>query len=502
MIKKSLTIILSLFIGFGTSLFFIEGSDLLTSAISRSLDSNSRGLATAVIAIEELEKTPETELQVIEVLEESPQIKGLTMFRGNKERNFYGTGPIAKNPKTIWRYPDEPMCKYSTSLQVTNYWCGAGWTGQPVVWERPDGITEVVFGAYDGAIHFVDAETGKPTRDKFQTGDIIKGSFTLDTDGFPLLYGGSRDNKLRIIALDRDTPTQLWALDSEELPEGIWNNDWDSNPVIVDGVMYEGGENGWFYAIELNRSLDENGLAVVDPEIIFEYAGYNDELIAKTDENLSIENSPLVVGGVVYVANSGGRIMGFDIKKMRSGGEALVFDFWAGDDIDATLVTDGTGAIYAVVEEERFNQRSEELGQILKLNPKKKNPLVWSIQLPSDPAKYKSGIWATPAIYKNYLYVTTHLGELLVVDKSKGKIVWRKNIGTHAWSSPSVVDGTLVVATCEVGGIQAYDLASPAEPRLLWNKPVGSGCIEATPAIWKGAMYVGNRDGYFYRVGD
>jgi outer membrane protein assembly factor BamB len=500
MIKKTFLIILSLFIGFGTSLFFVEGASVINSIVDASFRSAVGVTASAVTAVKNTEVAPEVGLQVIEVEEDAFETIGLTMFRGNKERNFYGTGPISSNPKTIWRYPEEPMCKYSTSLDITNYWCGSGWTGQPVVWERPDGITEVIFGAYDGAIHFVDAETGVATRTKFQTGDIIKGSFTLDTDGFPLLYGGSRDNKLRVLALDRPEVYELWALDSEELPEGIWNNDWDGNPVIVDGVMYEGGENGWFYAIELNRSLNDKGLVTVSPEIIFEYAGYNDELIAKTDENLSIENSPLVVDGVVYVANSGGRIMGFDIEKMRDGGEALVFDFWAGDDIDATLVTDGTGAIYAVVEEERFNQRSAELGQILKLNPKKKNPLVWGIQLPSDPAKYKSGVWATPAIYKNYLYVATHLGELLVVDKTKGEIVWRKNIGSHAWSSPSVVDKTLVVATCEVGGIQAYDLDTPSEPKLIWNMTVGSGCIEATPAIWNGSMYVGNRDGYFYKV--
>ena len=35
-----------------------------------------------------------------------------------------------------------------------------GWTGQPAVWERPDGKTELIFGAYDRALHFVDAETG------------------------------------------------------------------------------------------------------------------------------------------------------------------------------------------------------------------------------------------------------------------------------------------------------------------------------------------------------
>ncbi len=492
--RNFLTIIVSLIIGIGSSLFFLEG----LYNLKYSLNLNNK----EIFAEEAIGDITDQVLSVIEVKDVEPKIKGLTMFRGNKERNFYGKGLIPTEPTISWRYPEKPMCRYSTSLEVTNYWCGSGWTGQPVVWEREDGVTEIIFGAYDGAIHFVNGETGKNTRPNFQTGDIIKGSFTLDTDGFPLLYGGSRDNKLRIIALDRDVPTEIWALDSEDLPDGIWNNDWDSNPVIVDGVMYEGGENGIFYAIELNRTYDEEGRALVNPEIIYQYISYNEELVSLTDQNLSIENSPLVVDDVVYVANSGGRIMGFDIKKIRNKKEALVFDFWVGDDIDATMVTDGTGAIYVAVEEERFNERGKDLGQLIKLNPKKKNPVVWSLSISSGSEKIKSGIWATPAIYEDYIYVPTHLGEFLVVDKNNGKVVWRKDIGMHEWSSPSIVDATLIFATCETGSIEAYSLTDPSSPEFLWQKKVGDGCIESTPAIWDGGIYFGSRDGYFYKVSE
>ena len=101
----------------------------------------------------------------------------------------------------------------------------------------------------------------------FPTGDIIKGSVTLDPDGFPILYTGSRDNKLRAISLDRDRPTELWAMDADVV-NGIWNNDWDGNPVVVDDILYEGGENSWFFAIRLNRGYDGEGLVTVDPEIL------------------------------------------------------------------------------------------------------------------------------------------------------------------------------------------------------------------------------------------
>ena len=252
--------------------------------------------------------------------------KGLTMFRGNPSRTWYGTGSLPDNPRVLWRYPDTPMCSESSDKGVVKTWCGSGWTGQPVVWERPDGITEVIFGAYDKNVHFVNAKTGKDSRPPFKTGDIIKGSVTLDPDGFPLLYFGSRDNKVRVLALDRTVPTELWSLDTKDVP-GIWNNDWDSNPIIRDDMMFEGGEQGWFFVIKLNREYGLDGKVTVTPNIIFKTPSYDDALIAKVgDRNLGIENSVAMFEDRVYFANSGGRVMGLDISNIESGIAPLVFE--------------------------------------------------------------------------------------------------------------------------------------------------------------------------------
>ena len=123
---------------------------------------------------------------------------------------------------------------------MTTTWCGNGWTGQPVVWERPDGVTELMGGAYDHQFHFVDAATGERTRADIVTGDIVKGSPTIDPDGYPLVYFGSRDNRLRIVALDRADPEVIWSYEApqaavqrrasrrqRDLLLGMWNDDWD-----------------------------------------------------------------------------------------------------------------------------------------------------------------------------------------------------------------------------------------------------------------------------------
>lgn len=426
---------------------------------------------------------------------------GLTMFRGNPTRSFYGTGPLPSGPpEVLWRYPESPMCGSSVVDGESSVWCGTGWTGQPAVWERPDGVTEVVFGAYDKSVHFVDAATGVATREPFATGDIIKGSVTIDPDGFPLLYTGSRDNKLRVIALDRDPVEELWALDANEV-QGIWNNDWDGNPVIVDDILYEGGENGWFFAIRLNRSTSD-GRVAVDPEIVFSMPGWNDELLARVGSNVSIESSVVVFERTVYFANSGGRIVGVDMDLVDAGAEdPVTFDFWAGDDIDATMVADSQGMLYVAVELERFNERSAELGQLISLDPSRPDdPVRWGVPVPGVSGS-DGGIWATPAVAHGMVYVPTHTGRLLAVDAATGEITWEDSVGFHAWSSPAVIGDSLLVATCETAELRSYDLTDPREPVLEWSIPAAEGCIESSPAVWNGRIYVGSRDGFVRAYG-
>jgi outer membrane protein assembly factor BamB len=423
---------------------------------------------------------------------------GLTMFRGNPTRTFYGTGPLPSKPEVLWTYPEEgAMCGFSSVAGVSSQWCGSGWTGQPVVWERPDGVTEVIFGAYDKAVHFLDAATGSELRSSFVTGDIIKGSVTLDPDGFPLLYFGSRDNKLRIVALDRNEPVELWSLDADAV-DGIWNDDWDGNPVIVDDLLYEGGENGWFFVIKLNRATGANGLVSISPEIVFSTPGWTSELLGRVGRNVSIESSVMVHDRVAYLANSGGRVVGFDISNVASGEAPVAFDYWVGDDTDATLVSDSTGALYVAVEEERKNDRSRELGQLIKLDPTRPDPYVWGVPVPGG--DQVGGLWATPALGEGVVYGATQPGELLAVDTDTGEVTWREEIGWHAWSSPVVIEEELVVATC-TGELRAYSLADPRRPSPTWTLRLSEACIESTPAVWNGRIYVGSRDGKFYAIG-
>ena len=99
---------------------------------------------------------------------------------------------------------------------------------------------------------------------------------------------------------------------------------------------------------------------------------------------------------VAYLANSGGRVVGFDLSEIATGNAPVAFDYWVGDDTDATLVSDADGSVYVAVEEERKNERSRALGQLIKLDPQLPDPYVWGVAVPGG--DQVGGLWATPAL--------------------------------------------------------------------------------------------------------
>jgi outer membrane protein assembly factor BamB len=429
------------------------------------------------------------------------KVQGLLTFRGNPTRTYYGTGPIPRaEPTEKWKFPQSgALCSTSVDEHGPSEWCGSGWTGQPSVFER-DGRTWVVFGAYDSKIHFLDAESGERILPDFPTGDIIKGSVTVDPDGYPIVYTGSRDNYYRAIAIDRNPPVELWKLSADAVKPTKWNNDWDGAGLVIDDYLFEGGENSQFHIVKLNRGYDAAGKVTVAPRLVFNAPGWDDQLLNDIGhQNVSIENSVAIVKDTVYFANSGGLVQGWDLSGLKAGRvPTRVFRFWTGDDTDATIVADEQGMLYVGSEYEKGSARSKEVGQMMKLDPSKPdNPLVWKLD---DRPKIPAGIWGTPALYKDVVIFDTTGGDVHGVDRATGALRWTFHLPSgQVWQSPVVVDGVLVIGDC-LGDLRAYDVSDPTRPpTALWTAKIG-GCIESTPAVWKGRMYFGTRAGAFHAL--
>ncbi len=435
---------------------------------------------------------------------------GLTTFRGNATRTYYGQGPLPTHPQILWQYPQSGgMCARSSDLFGTENWCGTGWTGQPNVIVHKDGTIEVREGAYDNAYHFWNGLTGKPMRPSLQTGDLAKGSATSDSQGYPLYYAGSRDNFLRVIAMDRRAPKVLWSTNAHDVPRLVWNDDWDGAPLQIGDYLLEGGENSWFYVIRLHRHYDANHLVQVNPKIVMLVPGWDAELHREVhDDDVSIENSVAFYRGVVYFSNSAGLVQGWDISDILKGGTRYkrVFRFWDGDQTDASVVIDQQGYLYAarhISENEPRPEtlpRDHQIGALMKLNPRNpSHPLVWSVRIGGYTSN--AGSLSTPALYKGVVYEAGTDGEILAVDQQTGRLLWRIDQHSQTWGSPVPIDNQLVIGDC-TGGLHDFDISNPrVPPKILWTVHL-DGCIESTPAVWHGMLWVGARGGKFYGIGD
>jgi outer membrane protein assembly factor BamB len=219
--------------------------------------------------------------------------------------------------------------------------------------------------------------------------------------------------------------------------------------------------------------------------------------------------------------------MGIDRLAALEGRVVITFDHWVGDDVDASIVVDRDGMLIVAVEEERRLPAAEGMGQLLRLDPSRPDdPVLWRLDIPSvsstpsasagsaaatseqDSPDARSledgGVWATPAVYDAMIYVPTHSGRLLVVDLDDGTVLSSEFLGGPLWSSPAIVeepDGPawLIQATCGRSSVRGYTLEDPAAPELRWVVPM-PGCIEATPIVWRGSIYVGTRDGRLHAL--
>ncbi len=430
-------------------------------------------------------------------------LEGLLTFRGNPSRSYYGKGPVPRTaPQVLHRFPDKPMCRSSSNLGETKVWCGMGWTGQPLIAERED-RRWAVFGGYDGHIHFMDALTGERILPDVPTNDIIKGTPTMDPDGYPLVYSGSRDNLLRVMAIDRPgTAEVLWSLDSESVPPNLWNDDWDSSPIILGDYLVEGSESSRFWVIKLNRSYDPlTSLVRVNPKVVFTTPVWDQEVLAANgDDHASVESSVTVYRDTAYFGTSAGLIWGYDLSPIRRGGQPKqVFRFYTAGDNDPSVVVDDKGMLYIAGEFDRDLPRAREVGQLTKVDPRNKvNPIVWAF---TETTNVGAGIYGTPGIVGNNVIVATDSGRLIALDRATGTVKWELKLQGPLWASPVIVDKVLLIGDCK-GFFHAFDVSNPdVAPPKLWSLELG-GCIEATPAVWDGRIYIGTRGGYLFTLGD
>ena len=112
-----------------------------------------------------------------------------------------------------------------------------------------------------------------------------------------------------------------------------------------------------------------------------------------------------------------------------------------------------------------------------------------------------AGFWTSPALYKDVVIAATNGGKLLALDRETGAERWTIKLPGPTWQSPVTVENTLIYGDCN-GVLRGYDVSdTKVVPPQLWELKLG-GCLEATPAVWEGSIFVGSRGGKFFALRD
>lgn len=458
-------------------------------------------------SVEELQSFPEVYTEV----------EGIITFRGNHFRDSpsFGTIEVAEN------YLLEKKWSFTTSASE-RWGGGAGWTGQPgiIKWdpkvqqimnlhekfkEKQDFI-EVIYGSLDGRVYFLDLHTGEATREPIFIGNPIKGSLSIDSRGYPLLYIGdgvpqnARFGHRIFSLIDH---SELFFIDgNDRLAYRNWGA-FDSSPLInrLTDTLVVGGENGMFYKLKLNTEFDiENGDISINPTS-FKY-----RYRIKGNSYQGIENSVAVYANIAYFADNGGSVQAIDLMTMEP--------FWALaplDDTDSTIIVD--------VENERpflyTGTEVDNVGRDGNAYIRKIDGLTGEVLWQREyPAFYYpgvvGGVLATPVVGKKSVddlviftiarYKQRYSGLMVALHKQTGEEMWRLEMPNYAWSSPVDIydhDGNgFLVQGDSIGNLQLLDARTGQQIHTI---NLGTN-IEATPAVYENMIIIGTRGGKFFGV--
>ncbi|HMS53798.1 MAG TPA: PQQ-binding-like beta-propeller repeat protein [Fimbriimonadaceae bacterium] len=434
--------------------------------------------------------------------------KGVTCFRGNPQRNYYGDGALPTGEVEVrWSYP--------ILGSTDGRWTGVGWTGQTLIVEWPKEIRkwmnftkqpgparELICGALNGYVHFVDADTGKPSRKplKMPSPYPIKGTVSIDPRGFPLLYVGcgvrvGPKPAFRVFSLL--SYKELLALPADDpIAPRKWPGS-DSNALILDDTLFLPCENGLFFDVKLNSSWDvATGKLSIKPKV-------RKTVLSK----VGMESSMAVWNDLGYVADNKGTVREINLRDPRRFRTVAEL----GDDTDSTIVISPNGDLIVGIEKDkRTGANAKGIVFCLKQPGKPGGTFTtrwkWEFQAGSILGAHpvNGGILSTGALYlpkqgpQSVIFTTSHhptigRGFVVALDLATGKLRWKQRLSAFAWSSP-IVAGDAGFCADSVG--HARILSAKTGESLIGDDPLPLGAnVEGSPIAWNGNVYVGIRGG-------
>ncbi|MCL2821053.1 MAG: PQQ-binding-like beta-propeller repeat protein [Oscillospiraceae bacterium] len=487
-------------------------------------------------------------------------VDGIVTFRGNNFRDTASYGSIGSfisgELEVVW------LTELPEVLEPDNpdrAWAGMGWTGQPLIakWnsqtrsnmnitaEKIDktDLKEVIFGTMGGAIHFLDLEDGRPTRDTVEERWPFRGAGALDPRGYPFFYVGSGNASLEgngqnLIYNLTDTTEMFNYGEDDEFRRRNRQAFGGSTMVntLTDTVTYP-SESNIIYQFSLNSSYDpQTGIASISPTDMLRWRYSTARLRSVYGDSMTVpdtfspqygfDSSPAFWREFMYIGDNAGNLFCININTFE-----VIWMNELPDDIDASPVLEIdelNGRMYLYIGHAAHFSRSR--------NNNTTNVHFYKIDAVTGERVWTSGgyrclfrnnaggIRGTAALGKNnisdlvivpYSNVINDNGHsrgtfLVAHDKISGEEVWNTNFGGQCSSSPVDVyddngNGYIVFATAaftnndgeRIGGF--VHLIDGRTGERLGSVQL-QGHVEASPVVYDNMIVIGTQEQMIYGI--
>jgi outer membrane protein assembly factor BamB len=326
----------------------------------------------------------------------------------------------------------------------------------------------VYVGSGSGAMYALDERTGA-ARWTVNLGSPISSSAAVANS---LVYVGTRDGRLH--ALDAATGKQKWWVPTGAVIPFPWGHEsgdvWTSSPTVADGLVLFGGGDGLLYGVSaragsvLWRARTGGRIrgapAVADKRA---YIGSFDGCVYAIDvvsgkqiwryetegaklksgdygfDRRSIQSSPAVSGGVVYVGARDGFLYAIDATTGALRWRVDHHISW----INSSPAVD-RGVVFAGSSDAHFLQAVDATS----------GKELWK-------AQSEGIVWSSPAVAGRFVLWGDGPGRVHMADRETGTDVSSFRTGSQILSSP-VVDGDLLFIGSGDGGVYALRLGTAA----------------------------------------
>ncbi|MEY7850152.1 PQQ-binding-like beta-propeller repeat protein [Natrarchaeobius sp. A-rgal3] len=293
-------------------------------------------------------------------------------------------------------------------------------------------------------LHVIDAGTGDHDEAIFQGRPINAVSVVND-----VVFVAQDGGDAAVEAYDATNNERLYSVDMEHAPS--------TQPVVYDGTIYLGSDDGVVYALDAWTA---------EREWLFETGD-------------GVESTPLVADGTVYVGCTDDRLYALDAE---TGEEEWVFEA-DGPIRSSPTVADGTVFV------------GESNGRLLAVDAGD-GQLTWEFPLES------TTVSSSPTVADGIVYIGDWEGYLYAVGADDGEEQWTADVtddarestgtGDKVRSSPTVAGGTVFVFSDD-GYLYALDAhTGETSWRFDTETPIGNINYAPSPTVVDGVVYFVN----------